>query len=410
MPRKAVVSTVEDDAADGDRQEEDIESQSARFASDAALFIDWENLKWSLRDIGRVPNISSILDAARERGRVVVARAYADWQQGGHHLDPPNLYRAGISPVYIPSRMGGGGQVIKNSADIKLAVDTIDYAHTSPHVKIFVIVSGDADLVHLATYLRMQGKFVVAIGVSGASSSLLTDSVDEFLLYDVDIDPTRDRQRQPARQGVQEKKALQRMFSNLLTVVKRDARDGQGVQFSVIAGDLRHRYDFQPRRYGLSGFKQFMQEAENSGVIKIVTEGMQDFAYLPEDLAAIENQEEVSQTHPEEESNTIVKLTDLDPDDVRTFLRAVANLESKSKYLRMPYVVANLRSSSTLPSLSRAQLKSLLKDALSEGAFKPGSREVKSHATGAPMELDTIELNRSNPLVEQALTEEPAAV
>ena len=199
--------------------------------SDAALFIDWENLKWSLRDIGRVPNISSILDAARERGRVVVARAYADWQQGGHHLDPPNLYRAGISPVYIPSRMTGQGKIIKNSADIKLAVDTIDYAHTSPHVRIFVIVSGDADLVHLATYLRMQGKFVVAIGVSGASSSHLTDSVDEFLLYDVDIDPPApDRQKPQARQGLQERKALERMLGNLLTVIKRDSRNGQGVR------------------------------------------------------------------------------------------------------------------------------------------------------------------------------------
>jgi len=389
----------------GDRPEEDDEREMTREPTDIALFIDWENLKWSLRDIGRVANISSILDAARERGRVVVARAYADWQQSGHHLDPPNLYRAGISPVYIPSR-GGEGKVIKNSADIKLAVDTIDYAHTFPHVKTFVIVSGDADLVHLATYLRMQGKFVIAIGVSGASSSHLSDSVDEFLLYDIDIEPTA-RQREPVRQGAQEKRALQRMFNNLLTVVKREARDGQGVSFSSIAGEMRHRYDFQPRRIGVAGFKQFMQDAENQGVIKIVTEGMQDFAYLPEHLEAIERQEEEegSQSQPEDD-NATVKLTDLDPVDMRRFLGAIANLESKSKYLRMPYVVANLRSSSTLPNLSRAQLKALLKDALDEGVFSPGSREVKSHATGEPMELDTIELNRSHLLVQQALSAE----
>jgi uncharacterized LabA/DUF88 family protein len=410
MPRRAAVSQEEEDSINGDRPDDD-DVKLQRAVSDAALFIDWENLKWSLRDIGRVPNISSILDAARERGRVVVARAYADWQQGGHHLDPPNLYRAGISPVYIPSRMGGEGKIIKNSADIKLAVDTIDYAHTSPHVSIFVIVSGDADLVHLATYLRMQGKFVIAIGVSGASSAHLTDSVDEFLLYDVDIDPPApDRQKQPVRQGVQERKALERMFSNLLTVIKRDARNGQGVQFSVIANEMRHRYDFQPRRLGLSGFKRFMQEAENKGAIKIVTEGMQDFAYLPEDWEAIEKQEEVSQAQPEEESDTTVKLTDLNPGDVRNFLRFVANLESKSKYLRMPYLVANLRSSSTLPSLSRAQLKSLLKDALAQGVFREGSREVKSHATGAPMELDTMELDRDNAVVKEALAEDLADV
>src|SRR5581483_396440 len=110
-------------------------------------------------------------------------------------------------------------------------------------------------------------------------------------------------------------------------------------------------------RLGLSGFKQFMQEAQNKGAIKIVTEGMQDWAYLPEDWEAIEKQEESSQAQAEEDNETSVRVSDLDPDDLRNFVRFIDNLSSKSKYLRMPYVIANMRSSSTLPSLSRAQLK-----------------------------------------------------
>ncbi len=405
MPAERQVNIIDAVAENGDQADE--RTNGTRSASeDAALFIDWENLKWSLRDIGRVPNISSILDAARERGRVVVARAYADWQQGGHHLDPPNLYRAGISPVYIPSRMGSEGKVLKNSADVKLAVDTIDYANTFRHVKIFVIVSGDADLVHLATYLRMQGKYVVAIGISGASSTHLADSVDEFLLYDIDIEPTSStQQRQPVRQGVQERRALQRMINNLVNVVKRESRGGQGALFSVIANELRHRYDFQPRRFGVSGFKQFMREAESEGAIKIVTEGMQDWAYLPEDMEKMEREEEGAPPQAEEDVDSSVKITDLAREDLQSFLRFVANLEDKSKYLRMPYVVANLRSRSILPSLSRAQLKSLLRDAQAQGVFKEGSREVKKHTTGEPMELETLELNRNNPLVAEALQE-----
>ena len=414
MPSRQRDAAVDNGSEDGDRPENDERNgHSDSQTSDAGLFIDWENLKWSLRDVGRVPNISSLLDAARERGRVVVARAYADWQQGGHHLDPPNLYRAGISPVYVPSRMGSESRIMKNSADVKLAVDTIDYANTFRHIRTFVIVSGDADLVHLATYLRMQGKYVVAIGVSGASSSHLADSVDEFLLYDVDIEPpASNEKRTPPKQGVQERQALKRMFNNLVTVVKRESREGQGALFSVIANELRHRYDFQPRRFGVSGFKQFMREAENQGVIKIVTEGMQDWAYLPEDMERMEREEEGSDIKAEEDVDSSVKITDLNPEDLRSLLRFLANLESKSKYLRMPYVIANLRSRSILPSLSRAQLKSLLKDAETQGIFKEGSREVKSHATGEPMELETLELDRSNPKVAQALSddevEEPA--
>jgi uncharacterized LabA/DUF88 family protein len=404
MARASVATQTAESQSGTDADERDVVEQRAR--RDAALFIDWENLKWSLRDLGRAPNISSILDAARERGRVVAARAYADWVQGGHHLDPPNLYRAGISPVYTPSRMGHDSKLMKNSADVKLAVDTIDYAHSFPHVHVFIIVSGDADLVHLAGYLRMQGKHVIAVGVTGASSAHLAESVDEFLLYDVDIDPApRQRPTQP-KQGVQQKKALDRMFNNLVTVVRRESRDGQGALFSAIANDLRHRYDFQPRRFGVSGFKQFMQEAQEQNIIKIVTEGMQDWAYLPEDWEALENgEEDSSQTNGvEDDSETSVRLTDLTDKEVTTLLQFIAGLESKSKYLRMPYVVAKLRSSSTLPSLSRAQLRSLLKDALAQGVFAGSSREVKSHATGEPMELDTLEFNRMHPLVQRALS------
>src|SRR5438105_1343781 len=100
---------------------------------DAALFIDWDNLKVGLKSLGGQPNVSSLLDAVGRRGRVVIARAYADWQQKTNAFDPPNLYSAGIEPVYVPVRMLGG-KVLKNSADVKLAVDCIDLLNTAPHL------------------------------------------------------------------------------------------------------------------------------------------------------------------------------------------------------------------------------------------------------------------------------------
>src|SRR5579864_8933859 len=92
---------------------------------DAALLIDWDNLKAGTKSLGRQPNISSLLDAVRHRGRIVIARAYADWQQKVHTFDPPNLYAAGIEPVYVPVRVQGR-RILKNSADVKRAVDCID--------------------------------------------------------------------------------------------------------------------------------------------------------------------------------------------------------------------------------------------------------------------------------------------
>jgi hypothetical protein len=64
---------------------------------DAALFIDWDNLKVGLKDISRQPNVSSLLDAVNQRGRVVIARAYADWQQRANAFDPPICTRRASS-------------------------------------------------------------------------------------------------------------------------------------------------------------------------------------------------------------------------------------------------------------------------------------------------------------------------
>src|SRR5438270_5625571 len=149
---------------------------------DAALFIDWDNLKAGSKTLGKQPNISSLLDSVGHRGRVVIARAYADWQQKTHTFDPPNLYAAGIEPVYVPVRMHSG-RILKNSADVKLAVDCIDFLNTAPHLKTFFLVSGDSDLVHLVNFLRARGKRVIVIGVSNTISQVLTENIDELLIY-----------------------------------------------------------------------------------------------------------------------------------------------------------------------------------------------------------------------------------
>ncbi|MDQ4078651.1 MAG: NYN domain-containing protein [Chloroflexota bacterium] len=62
---------------------------------DVALFIDWENIKFSLVSAGFQPNVSSIYETTKSYGRIVIARAYADWQEEWHLDDPVALYDAG---------------------------------------------------------------------------------------------------------------------------------------------------------------------------------------------------------------------------------------------------------------------------------------------------------------------------
>lgn len=374
---------------------------------DAALFIDWDNIKVGLKAMGRQPNVSSLLDAVGHRGRVVIARAYADWQQKVHTFDPPNLYAAGIEPVYVPVRMQGG-KILKNSADVKLAVDCIDYLNTAPHLKTFFLVSGDSDLVHLVNSLRARGKRVVVIAVSHTLSTALSENVDELLIYDVDIEPIRQldtpsngRKSKGVQEAVvQENQQVSEAFEALSDLL-RHRSNRVGSLFSWIGIQLGRR-GIDHSALGFERFKDFMQEAERRGHIKIVTRGLQDWAYLPEQY------DHLTETEAEvEDAETSVSDADLPPgvavaalddDEQRTFIKYLVELEDRSDYMIPPYVVSHLVRDNVLPSLSQGQLRSLVRDATDEKILIGSTHTVPHKATGKPYELRTIRINFDHPL------------
>ena len=151
-----------------------------------------------------MPNVSALKEEVSNQGRVVVAKAYADWVTRSPELkgasqfinDPPALYAAGIEPVYVPTRLPPSSMPdshrttrVKNSVDVKMTADCIEIAHSHPNIDTFVLVSGDSDFIHVINALRAMGKRAVIIGVSWSTSRRLADQVDGLILYDSDIDP-----------------------------------------------------------------------------------------------------------------------------------------------------------------------------------------------------------------------------
>jgi len=174
--------------------------------ADVALFIDWENFKISLAVGHRTPNVSALKEEVSNHGRVVIAKAYADWVTRAPELrgasqflnDPPSLYAAGIEPVFVPTRAPSPNATnangmrtgrIKNSVDVKMTADCIEIAHSYPNIGTFVLVSGDSDFIHVVNALRTMGKHVIVVGISWSTSRRLADQVDTLILYDVDVDP-----------------------------------------------------------------------------------------------------------------------------------------------------------------------------------------------------------------------------
>lgn len=159
------------------------------------LLIDFDNMAISANEanLGRF-DFGAVMAALRDRGRVLVKRAYADWNRWESYQRAMNEHA--VEMIHLPAHKGSN----KNMADICLAVDAMEYVFQTPHLDTYILLSGDSDLSPLVTKLRQNGKYVLTIGVKAASSALLIGNSDEFISYESIVGATGDKDPQEAYQ------------------------------------------------------------------------------------------------------------------------------------------------------------------------------------------------------------------
>ena len=277
--------------------------------ADVALFIDWENFKISLAVGNRTPNVSALKEEVSNHGRVVIAKAYADWVTRAPELrgasqflnDPPSLYAAGIEPVFVPTRAPSPNATnangmrtgrIKNSVDVKMTADCIEIAHSYPNIGTFVLVSGDSDFIHVVNALRTMGKHVIVVGISWSTSRRLADQVDTLILYDVDVDPSEtiaepvEPSVQPAEPAPDRTSAadLNDVIRAIEEIIRDERKAGGNPLLTSIKQRLVRRYpDFDEKKLGYTGFKRLMARAAQNGNIRLITAGLVDWAIMADE-------------------------------------------------------------------------------------------------------------------------------
>jgi uncharacterized LabA/DUF88 family protein len=144
------------------------------FQRDKAKGLDPDKLTKSTVDV------AAILDFASSFGTLVLTRAYADWSAEVNAGYREQLVGRAVDLVQLFPAAAYG----KNGADIRLAVDAVEDMFRLPDLTHVVIVAGDSDYIPLAQRCKRLGRYVVGIGVAGASSRALAAACDEFVVYD----------------------------------------------------------------------------------------------------------------------------------------------------------------------------------------------------------------------------------
>ncbi len=408
---------------------------------DTAIFIDWENIYIStVTEYGAKPNVSAILEKAREYGRVVSATAYADWTDGDFRNAPPTLYSNGIIPRYISARYFPGGRSSKrrtNSIDVMLAVECSDFLHGHPQVDTYVLVTGDGDFIPLVMLLRSRGKKVVVIGVSEATSFHLIESADDFISYASLMEEeraARAREREPKKKTADPYKELVRAVETLSKGSKTRVLGQVKQQMIVQLGS------FDERNEGFKKFKDFVVEAERRGLVNTVDRDFELQVYLPSeeipetpesDLATEEPQETKEpappaeangrtdgqaeartnedsgvQTRREEEEATSPAekpsfdlLEDLTPYELRTICKRVADLQQPASFVEIFASIRELDERGEL-ELSREEIREVIEAMLEAGyVVKKRTRPYKE----AKADITFFALNRERDEVKAAL-------
>ena len=144
------------------------------FHRDKAKGLEDERLKVATVDVG------AVIDFASSFGTLVLTRAYADWSADVNAAYHGQLVGRAVDLVQLFPASGYS----KNGADIRLAVDAVEDMFRLPDLTHVVIVGGDSDYIALAQRCKRLGRYVVGIGVAGASSRSLAAACDDFVTYD----------------------------------------------------------------------------------------------------------------------------------------------------------------------------------------------------------------------------------
>lgn len=210
-----------------------------------AVFLDVENLSGWLKSGGG----DILLDRSTELGQVAVRRAYGDFSIQSVNVRQVELNLLGFEFVHVYHPVKG-----KNSADIQIVVDIMEYVARIPDLQWFVLATGDSDFSPLFRRLRELGKSVVGVGPRSALSEAVKKSCNRFIYIDGSL--------QSEDASASSLKAAQVRGDALELLEQALEKLSERVNLSVLKNKMIELDPaFDEASVGFNGFKKFLQSA-----------------------------------------------------------------------------------------------------------------------------------------------------
>ena len=226
-----------------------------------ALFCDFENVALGVQDAKYDKfDIGKVLERLLEKGKIIVRRAYADWNRFTEYKRP--FHEWAIELIDVPQSRYSG----KNSADIRMVVDALDLAYGKTHIDSFALVSGDSDFSPLVSKLRENDRYVIGLGVKSSSSDLLVANCDEFIFYE---DLIRESKKTDLLRGLPEKKA--EAMTQLIDAIQALQRENKETLWGSMVKQtmIRKNPAFNESYYGFATFSKLLEEAAKQKIVTL---------------------------------------------------------------------------------------------------------------------------------------------
>lgn len=353
--------------------------------SDVAVFIDFENIYISVHNrYDTDPNFESIMDRCNDYGRVIIARAYADWYR--YPRVTSALYANSIEPMYVPTYYydrddSQSSKAIKNSVDIHLCIEAMKTLYDYPNITTYIFATGDRDFIPLVNSIRQHGKWVVVIGIGGAASAHLAQSADEFVLYGqfIDKEETVEEATKDSYQALVEAVRLARDRGNVCTLASLKL-----LMMEIMGGFNEKEYK-DPEGHPFAKFKDFVKEAERRGLVQIFTSGTVNEVFLPgEDPYELSH---FASKPPSEEEKEEGVAVGIGPREWQAFRDVMRQFDDPVLFVHIYNSLRGLRNQEVI-DLSNAQIKEMIKRAIKNGLLTRSSRGAHRY----------YELNTEQPL------------